>query len=134
MLTRSGPAPATLAKSARVSAHISLEMALDRYQWLSPVAGETPDRGRGQAGGDMEPFVAAMSDPDGARCLRGPYPPQDGLQPDPMFVGGEGFDHRAGIARPLFCDDLVGSYGMARPSTPARIQRCIRLSRREKVP
>jgi hypothetical protein len=38
---RSRPAPASRAKRARVLAKSSLSMALEMYQKLSPVAGET---------------------------------------------------------------------------------------------
>jgi hypothetical protein len=41
MMTRSRPAPASRAKSARVSSKSSLSTPVARYQKLSPVAGET---------------------------------------------------------------------------------------------
>jgi hypothetical protein len=40
-MMRSGPAPASRAKSARMSAKSRLETPVERYQKLSPVAGET---------------------------------------------------------------------------------------------
>ncbi|MFO1144953.1 MAG: hypothetical protein U1E59_21740, partial [Amaricoccus sp.] len=40
-MIRSGPASASRAKSARVSAKSCLSTPVPRYQWLSPVAGET---------------------------------------------------------------------------------------------
>ena len=41
MMIRSRPAPASRAKSARVSSKSSLSTPVERYQKLSPVAGET---------------------------------------------------------------------------------------------
>jgi len=41
MMMRSRPAPASRAKSARVSSKRSLSTPVERYQKLSPVAGET---------------------------------------------------------------------------------------------
>ena len=41
MMMRSGPAPASRAKSARASSKSSLSMVVAMYQKLSPVAGET---------------------------------------------------------------------------------------------
>jgi hypothetical protein len=41
MMIRSRPAPASRAKSARVSSKRSLATPVERYQKLSPVAGET---------------------------------------------------------------------------------------------
>lgn len=84
-------------------------MRLDRYQKLSPVAGETPDRGPGRAGGHVEPFEAVVADGDRALAPRCPDTAQDRLEADAMFVGSEGFDYRIGI-RGLFRLDDVGEF------------------------
>ena len=47
-----------------------------------------------------------MTGRDGARPPRRPNPAQDRLEPDAVLVSGEGLDHRAGMARRLFGDDL----------------------------
>lgn len=59
---------------------------------------------RRDEGGDVEPFEAVVDAGDGALAARRPDPPQDRLQPDPVLVGGEDLDDRAGMARCLLGD------------------------------
>ncbi len=67
-------------------------------------------------GGDVEPFEAVAADRHGALAARRPDPPQDRLQANAVLVGGEGLDHRAGIALRFLGDGFGELYGMARPS------------------
>ena len=62
--------------------------------------------GRRDEGGDVEPLVAVMSAGDRALAARRPDPAQDRLQADPVLVGGEGLDCRAGMALRLLGDRL----------------------------
>jgi hypothetical protein len=63
-------------------------------------------RGRDE-GGDVEPLEAVMPAGDRALALRRPDPPDDGLQPDAVLVGGEDLDRRAGMALGLLGDRLT---------------------------
>lgn len=56
-----------------------------------------PGGGRDE-GGDVEPFEAVVAGGDGAQPARGPDPAEDGLQPDPVLVGREDLNCRAGMA------------------------------------
>jgi hypothetical protein len=100
-MIRSRPAPASRAKRARVSSNSSLLTPVARYQKPSPVAGETK---------------AVVAAGDRALAARRPDPAEDRLQADPVLVGGEGLDRRAGMALRFLGDDLGELYGMARPS------------------
>jgi hypothetical protein len=57
-------------------------------------------------GGNVEPLEALVAPGDRALAARRPDPAQDRLQPDPMLVGGEGLDRRAGVTIRLLGDDL----------------------------
>ena len=62
--------------------------------------------GRRDEGGDVEPLEAVVAAGDRALAARRPDPAQDRLQPDAVLVGGEGLDHRAGMALRLLGDGL----------------------------
>ena len=57
-------------------------------------------------GGDVEPFEPVMAAGDRALAARRPDPAQDRLQSDPVLVGGEDLDCRAGMALGLLGDGL----------------------------
>ena len=67
-------------------------------------------------GGDVEPLEAVMARRDRPGAARRPDPAGDRLQPGAVLVGGEGLDHRAGMARRLLGDGFGELYGMARPT------------------
>ena len=96
---RSRPAPASRAKSARVSSKSSLETPVDEVP--EALAGGGRDEG-----GDVEPLEAVVAEGDRALAARRPDPAQDRLQPDAVLVGGEDLDHRAGMALRLLGDGL----------------------------
>jgi hypothetical protein len=76
---------------------------------LVDAGGEIPDAlagGGRDEGGDVEPFEAMMAAGDRALAARRPDPAQDRLQPDPVLVGGEDLDGRAGMALRFLGDDL----------------------------
>ena len=53
--------------------------------------------GRRHEGGDIEPFVAMMSERDRPRADRSPDAAMDRLQPEPMLVHGPDFDRFVGM-------------------------------------
>lgn len=57
-------------------------------------------------GGDVEPFEAVVAAGDRTLAPGRPDPTQDRLQADPVLVGGEGLDRRAGMARRFLRDDV----------------------------
>jgi hypothetical protein len=74
-------------------------------QFLVDAGPEIPEAftgGRRDEGGDIEPLEPVVATGDGALAARCPDPSQDRLQPDPVLVGGENLDDRAGVALGFF--------------------------------
>jgi hypothetical protein len=78
-------------------------------QFLADAGGKIPEAlagGRRDEGGDVEPLEAVVAAGDRALAARRPDPAEDRLQADPVLVGGEGLDRRAGMALRFLGDDL----------------------------
>jgi hypothetical protein len=107
-----------------------LEGALE--QFLVDAGPEIPEAfagGRRDEGGDIEPLEPVVATGDGTLAARGPDTAQDRLQPDPVLVGGEDLDDRAGVALRFLGDDVAKLFLNSACSSGVGARTCCGLGR-----